>query len=174
MLKGELSGYASVRIDKKNRLIFKDSEARILEEAVESSYRKGGINACIGEQEVSKETVMNKLHTLEFPLLEPLKEKRKVSRLYIDADEDHVSLQYLEKKGDIKKPRVNTVMPKLIYVYEDVNFDGSKHEPYRHYGGYTGCEAPPAGQPDGAVLRGSEGKDPDRCGLRCGLSRGAS
>ena len=71
---------------------------------------------------------MNKLHTLEFPLLEPLKEKRTVSCLYIDADEDHVSLQYLEKKGDIKKPRVNTVMPKLIYVYEDVNFDGSKHE----------------------------------------------
>ena len=94
-----------------------ESHARISEDAVESSYRKGGINACIGEQEVSKETVMNKLHTLEFPLLEPLKEKRRVSRLYIDADEDHVSLQYLEKKGDIKKPRINTVMPKLIYVY---------------------------------------------------------
>ena len=108
--------------------ISEDAEARILEEAVESSYRKGGINASIGEQEVSKETVMNKLHALEFPVLEPLKEKRKVSRLYIDADEDHVSLQYLEKKGDIKKPRTNTAMPKLIYVYEDVNFDGSKHE----------------------------------------------
>ena len=38
-----------------------DAEARILEEAVESSYRKGGINACIGEQEVSKETVMNNI-----------------------------------------------------------------------------------------------------------------
>jgi hypothetical protein len=58
----------------------------------------------------------------------PLDEKRKVSRLYIDADEDHVSLQYLEKKGDIKKPRINTVMPKLVYVYEDVDFDGNKHE----------------------------------------------
>lgn len=81
--------------------ISEDAEARMLEEAVESSYRKGGINACIGEQEVSKETVMNKLHTLEFPLLEPLKEKRRVSRLYIDADEDHVSLQYLEKKAYI-------------------------------------------------------------------------
>ena len=123
--------------------ISEDAEARILEEAVESSYRKGGINACIGEQEVSKETVMNKLHTLEFPLLEPLKEKRKVSRLYIDADEDHVSLQYLEKKGDIKKPRINTVMPKLIYVYEDVSFDGSKHELVNgHYfgGDYAGTE----------------------------------
>jgi hypothetical protein len=112
----------------KHARISEDAEARILEEAVESSYRKGGINASIGEQEVSKETVMNKLHALEFPKLMPLDEKRKVSCLYIDADEDHVSLQYLEKKGDIKKPRINTVMPKLIYVYEDVDFDGSKHE----------------------------------------------
>ena len=112
----------------KHARISEDAEARVLEEAVESSYRKGGSNACIGEQEVSKETVMKKLHALEFPKLKPLAEKRKVSRLYIDADEDHVSLQYLEKKGDIKKPRINTVMPKLIYVYEDVNFDGSRHE----------------------------------------------
>ena len=66
-----------------DRLMGLESHARISEDAVESSYRKGGINACIGEQEVSKETVMNKLHTLEFPLLEPLKEKRRVSRLYI-------------------------------------------------------------------------------------------
>ena len=123
--------------------ISEDAQARILEEAVESSYRKGGINACIGEQEVSKETVMNKIHVLEFPLLKPLKEKKKVSRLYIDADEDHVSLQYLEKKWDIKKPRINTVMPKLIYVYEDVNFDGSKHKLVNcHYfgGDYAGTE----------------------------------
>lgn len=123
--------------------ISEDAEARILEEAVESSYRKGGINACIGEQEISKETVMNKLHTLEFPLLELLKEKRKVSCLYIDADEDHVSLQYLEKKGDIKKPRTNTVMPKFIYVYPDVSFDGSKHELVNcHYSGgdYAGTK----------------------------------
>jgi hypothetical protein len=112
----------------KHARISEDAEARILEEAVESSYRKGGINASIGEEEVSKETVMNKLHELKFPKLKPLDEKRKVSRLYIDADEDHVSLQYLEKKGDIKKPRINTAMPKLIYVYEDVDFDGSRHE----------------------------------------------
>ena len=65
------------------------------------------------------------------------------ARISEDADEDHVSLQYLEKKGDIKKPRINTVMPKLIYVYEDVNFDGSKHELVNcHYfgGDYAGTE----------------------------------
>jgi hypothetical protein len=109
----------------KHARISEDAEARILEEAVESSYRKGGTNASIGEQEVSKETVMNKLHALEFPKMTPPDEKRKASRLYIDADEDHVSLQYLEKKGDIKKPRVNTVMPKLVYVYEDVILMGA-------------------------------------------------
>lgn len=127
----------------KHARISEDAYARILEEAVESSYRKGGMNASIGEQEVSKETVMNKLHVLEFPQLKPLQEKRQVRRLYIDADEDHVSLQYLEKKGDIKKPRINTVMPKLIYVYEDVNFDGSKHELIQcnYFGGdYAGTE----------------------------------
>lgn len=127
----------------KHARISEDAEARILEEAVESSYRKGGIHASIGEQEVSKETVMNKLHALTFPKLEPLHEKRKIKNLYIDADEDHVSLQYLEKKGDIKKPRINTVMPKLIYVYEDVDFTGKKHvlkECHFFGGDYAGTE----------------------------------
>lgn len=40
--------------------------------------------------------------------------------LYIDADEDHVSLQYIENKGGIVKPRSNTSMPKISYVYEGV------------------------------------------------------
>ena len=86
----------------KHARISEDAEARILEEAVEGSYRKGGINASIGEQEVSKETVMKKIHALEFPKWKPLDEKRKASRLYIDADEDHVSLQYLEKKAILR------------------------------------------------------------------------
>lgn len=53
---------------------------------------------------------MNKLHRLEFPALKAA-EKKELRTLYIDADEDHVALQYLEKKGDIRKPRINTVMP---------------------------------------------------------------
>lgn len=44
---------------------------------------------------------MNKLHRLEFPVLKAT-EKKELNTLYIDADEDHVSLQYLEHKGDIK------------------------------------------------------------------------
>ncbi len=98
-----------------------DAVARILEEAVDSTYRKGGANASISGSVMSKETVMNKLHVLEFPKTLHQGEKRKVETLYIDADEDHVSLQYLEKKGDIKKPRNNTVMPRLAYVYEGID-----------------------------------------------------
>lgn len=98
-----------------------DAVARILEEAVESTYRKGGANASISGSVMSKETVMNKLHALEFPKTLHQGEKKTVETLYIDADEAHVSLQYLEKKGDIQKPRVNTVMPRLAYVYEGID-----------------------------------------------------
>lgn len=56
------------------------------------------------------------------------KEKKTLKYLYIDADEDHVSLQYLEKKGDIQKPRTNTIMPKIIYVYEGINTENKRHE----------------------------------------------
>jgi len=102
--------------------ITEDAEARILKEASESSYRKGGANASIRGDSVSKEAVMNKLHRLEFPILKA-EEKKELKTLYIDADEDHVSLQYLEHKGDIRKPRINTVMPRIIYVYEGVDTD---------------------------------------------------
>ena len=102
--------------------ITEDAEARILQEASESSYRKGGANASINGDSISKEAVMNKLHKLEFPKVKA-EEKKELKTIYIDADEDHVSLQYLEHKGDIKKPRVNTVMPRIIYVYEGVDTD---------------------------------------------------
>ncbi|HKM34025.1 MAG TPA: ISLre2 family transposase [Lachnospiraceae bacterium] len=100
-----------------------DVEARILEEAVESSYRKGGKNASITDG-VSKQTVKNKIHQLEFPKIEgKIGEKKKVKILHINADEDHVSAQFYEKKGDIQKKegrKYNTFMPKMVYLYEDV------------------------------------------------------
>ena len=98
-----------------------DAVARILDEAADSSYRKGGINVSISEHTVSKEAVMDKIHPLKFPKLEVPGDKKCVTTLYIDADEDHVSLQYLERKGDIRKPRLNTFIQKLFYVYEGVN-----------------------------------------------------
>ena len=63
---------------------------------------------------------MNKLHRLDFPSI-AVPEKMERKSIYIDADEDHVSLQYLDQKGDIKKPRQNTIMPRIIYVYEGVD-----------------------------------------------------
>ncbi|MGP1569913.1 MAG: UPF0236 family transposase-like protein [Eubacteriales bacterium] len=47
--------------------------------------------------------------------------KKEVEYLYIDADEDHVSLQFEEKKGDLIKLngyKANTVLSKIVYVYE--------------------------------------------------------
>ena len=124
--------------------ITEDAEARILKEASESSYRKGGMNASINGGAISKEAVMNKLHRLEFPAPEA-GEKKELKRLYIDADEDHVALQYLEHKGDIRKPRINTVMPRIIYVYEGVESDEGGRPGLinpRYFGGvYDGQEA---------------------------------
>lgn len=129
----------------KREFITEDAKARICEEAVESCYRKGGINACIDDEGVSKEAVMTLLHGLQFPeTVNTAEEKKKVSTLYIDADEDHVSLQYLEKKGDIRKPRNNTVMPYIVYVYDgiDTEEDGrSKLKNIKYFGGiYEGTE----------------------------------
>ena len=123
-------------IEKHARLT-EDAEAKILEEAVQTSYRRGGENAALTEDAVSKETVMNKIHSLRFPKAEPQPEKKALKYLYIDADEDHVSLQYINVKGDIKKPRVNTVMPKLIYVYEGISNENGRNELInkKHFGG---------------------------------------
>lgn len=93
-----------------------------LEEAVESTYRKAGEKASYTE-EISKQAVMKKVHKIKVnePELQ-VEEKRKVRVLYIEADEDHVSLQEnLSKKKDRK---YNTLMPKLAYVHEGI--DGEK------------------------------------------------
>ena len=128
----------------KHARMTEDAEAKLLEEAVQTSYRKGGESATISNDVVSKETVMNKIHPLKFPRVEPQMEKKALKYLYIDADEDHVSLQYINKKGDIKKPRTNTIMPKLIYVYEGITNESGRNELInkKHFGGvYEGGKA---------------------------------
>ena len=109
-----------------------DVEARILAEAVGSSYGKGGIQASITEETVSKQTVKNKIHELEFPLEEVTQKEKKVKPvLYIDADEDHVSLQGEGKENTISK---------LIYLYEGREPETPKSDRYkltevRYFGG---------------------------------------
>ncbi len=128
----------------KHARMTEDAEARLLEEAVQTSYRKGGENVSITEDAVSKETVMNKIHALRFPKIESQTKKKVLKYLYIDADEDHVSLQYINEKGDIRKPRTNTIMPKLIYVYEGITNENGRNELInkKHFGGvYEGGKA---------------------------------
>ncbi len=101
-----------------------DAEAKLLEEAVQTSYRKAGEETSLTDQ-VSKQTVKNKLHKLTFPQQKETKpEKKVVEYLYIDADEDHVSLQFKEKKGDLEIGenhwKNNCVLAKLVYVYEGI------------------------------------------------------
>ena len=57
-------------------------------------------------------------------------EKKQIRNLHIMADEDHVSLQFYKEKGDLTSNETgrknNTVMPKLILLYEDVDEDGKR------------------------------------------------
>jgi len=128
----------------KHTRMTEDAEAGLLEEAVQTSYRKGGEQVSITEDVVSRETVMNKIHALRFPKAEPQPKRKVLKYLYIDADEDHVSLQYGSEKGDIGKPRTNTVMPKLIYVYEGITSENGRNELInkKYFGGvYEGGRA---------------------------------
>lgn len=120
--------------------------AAILEETLESSYRKGGEHASLTDQ-VSKQTVKNLVHktVVEMPV-EELEEKKKVRHLHIDADEDHVSAQFFETKGDLSRDgngrKNNTLMPKLICVYEDIEEESgekSKNKRYRLTGKHYFC-----------------------------------
>ena len=96
-----------------------DAEARILEEAVQTSYRRGGEAASFLDS-VSKQTTMNLIHSLEFPVASTPAEKKQVEYLYIEADEDHVALQ---EKG--------SAQAKLVYVHEGIEpetLNGKKHK----------------------------------------------
>lgn len=112
-----------------------DAEAKLLLEAVQTSYRKAGEETSLTD-EVSKQTVKNKLHGLCFPTgQEAPAEKKVVDYLYIDADEDHVSLQFKEKKGDLEKGenhwKNNCVLAKLVYVYEGIEKEAPKSKRHR-------------------------------------------
>ena len=123
------SGERAYLLDKelgftKHQRMTDSAEAQLLEEAVKTSYKKGGVAVSLLD-DVSKETVMDKIHHLDFTKVHKAPESLKeVSYLYIDADEDHVALQFHEHKGDIKrdefKRKDNCVLAKMIYVYEGI------------------------------------------------------
>lgn len=74
--------------------------------------------------EVKKQTVKNKIRALEFPEnMEKPEKKKELGYLYIEADEEHGSLQFHEKKGDLAEgnhQKNNCLITKLIYVHEGI------------------------------------------------------
>ena len=120
-------------IEEKSRMT-EDAEAKILEEAVETSYRRGGEAVSITDK-VSKSTVKNRIHGLNFPEIlsdRALTEKKQVKYLYIDADEDHVPLQYLSSnaKDSNNDSRKQTIV-KLVYVYEGIEKEAPESKRFK-------------------------------------------
>jgi hypothetical protein len=126
-----------------NERLTEDAEAKLLKEAVQTSYRRGG-EKCSLLSEVSKQTVKNKIHKLEFPKNENRPPQKKVvDYLYIDADEDHVSLQFRETKGDLTEnenhQKNNCLITKIVYVYEGMENESPKSKRHRLVNPYYFC-----------------------------------
>lgn len=121
-------------IDRNTRLT-EDAVANILKESVQTSYSRGGENVSIGKTSVSKQTVKNILHDLEFPEEPAADKKKRVDYLYIDADEDHVSLQFNEHKGDLTRSgdgrKDNGFITKLAYIYEGVEKEAPRSKRHK-------------------------------------------
>jgi len=127
-----------------NERITEDAQAKLLEEAVQTSYRRGGEKTSL-TAEVSKQTVKNKIHKLNFPTnQEKPEQKKQVDYLYIDADEDHVSLQFREKKGDLieneNHQKNNCLITKLAYIYEGVEKESPKSKRHCLVNPYYFCD----------------------------------
>lgn len=108
-------------------------KAGILEAAALGSYEKAGEKACHGKDRVSGETVMRHVRKAKPPCegQGETYEKRKVKYLYVEADEDHIALQYKEKKGDIHRYKGhgdNGQIVKLVYVHEGYVNSGEKRK----------------------------------------------
>lgn len=118
-----------LKLEKRERMLPNVKE-RLIEEARETSYKRAGEKASYGT-EISKQTVKNEINKIDFKPEETQEKenKKKVKKLYIIADEDHVHLQ----KGGIEEPR-------LIIVYDSVIAKGKRIElkNKKHFGGiYT-------------------------------------
>jgi len=118
----------------KGERITEDAEAAMLEEAVQTSYRRGGEAASILDK-TSKQTVKKKIHHLQFPPMQKPEQKKEVEYLYVEADEDHIALQFREKKGDLVRDengrKNNNAITKLVYVHEGIMPEAPKSTRYR-------------------------------------------
>lgn len=126
-----------------NQRLSEGAAERIYEEAVQTSYRKGG-EVISADDKVTKQAVKNLIHGTVFPSqLRVPEQKKTVKYLYIDADEDHYSLQFQNRKGDLEKDergyKKNGAMTKLIYVYEGVEPESPKSKRYRLINAHYFC-----------------------------------
>lgn len=91
------------------------AEGKLLYEAEVHSYQHAAESLAVGDQTVTKTTVMRKVHGIledlpeELPL--PKGEKKQCEYLYIEADEDHIARQ----KDD---PEKDGIIGKLVYLFE--------------------------------------------------------
>ncbi len=102
----------AIGLEEKERMLV-NVEEKMLNFATVKCYEFAGKN-CAYNTEISKETVKNKIEELDFSNIpqEKFEKKSEKTRLYIQADEDHVHLQI----GGISQPR-------LVTVYEE-NING--------------------------------------------------
>jgi peroxiredoxin len=99
----------------KNEKFTEEAEVMLLIEALKTSYKEA-TTVLPSKQQITKTTVMNKVHQLaeEIPY-EELDEKKKADYLFIEADEDHIA----EQHGNAKEAKDNkSFISKLVYVYE--------------------------------------------------------
>lgn len=117
-----------------------EAEALVLGSAAEESYSKSAERLKIGDQEITKETVMDIVHGIPavIPDTDEAEEKKELEYLYIEADEDHIASQKdPEQQGGF--------IGKLIYLYEgkeDVLKGKRKLVGTQYFGGlHRGTEA---------------------------------
>ena len=96
---------------------------KVIQAVADASYSKAGCSLLCNAT-VTKNTVKELVHALNFPVTnyEAIKEKREVETLYIEADEDHCSLQAPSKNQKLEVSengrKLNGIMVKLVYVHE--------------------------------------------------------
>lgn len=92
-----------------------EAEVVLLTEALKTSYAEAA-NRLPSKQKITKTTVMNKVHGIadDIPIAK-VKQKKKCTYLFVEADEDHVA----EQHGRWSSNKDNgSFISKLAYVYE--------------------------------------------------------
>ena len=110
------------------RKIYQECLKEIEENIRQSEFRKKNYYV---EHKADRRTLLTTFGNLEIELEEEIPvQKKKIKNLHIQADEDHVALQFSKKKGDLTVNEMgrksNTAMPKLILLYEDIVRDRVK------------------------------------------------